>query len=579
MNVIFTTLSKPLYSVATALRKIGIGVYYLDRPDDPESLACQGVFPLPLADIPWFEGYEDVDADTTGKTIERRDELVSPAMLQSVAGLYDIKDGAKKLGILVHNSVAMQELAHTARLRIWATAYPNQFNIVISTDYRILFAPTVAPNYRVLYLPIRRGAPSKKPSPLPLSPLIVPTKRTDQKIALITHMGLTFGNLFKKDLYYSDAIKKPDVLHIDYHGIKCPEPGLSWVTFNSHCCNTKDTLAVLTRGLPHIRRLSHIIGLIELMREYALYRSYRNHLTPYKNLKLALIDFDVLCPKELILALESRGIETVATQERFGLTFNNLLGSVIATHYLCASQYAADVMAGSPLNAVEHYEPVGLHRSDYIWGFWPMAPPDCLKEPLSKGKRIIVAFGFHTYTAWETSQADLLCNWKAHRQFLEDMLRLSEDINGVFIILRYKHINWITSPEFADLLQKIHNSDNITISEDYSESHFSYRLCAYSDLVIAKSTSIADECLSFGIPVLFHEYMHNTDSLVSGAFDYLDAGIDCHSYDELVMKAKAVLVDTIPRGKYSMLKQTLFGNLGDGNTRERVRRYVEKLIR
>ena len=49
----------------------------------------------------------------------------------------------------------------------------------------------------------------------------------------------------------------------------------------------------------------------------------------------------------------------------------------------------------------------------------------------------------------------------------------------------------------------IYGPTNLTISDNYKESHYSYKLCANADLVIAKHTSIADECLASEIPVIF----------------------------------------------------------------------------
>ena len=73
------------------------------------------------------------------------------------------------------------------------------------------------------------------------------------------------------------------------------------------------------------------------------------------------------------------------------------------------------------------------------------------------------------------------------------------------------------------ILTKINNCENIIISNNYKESYYSYKLCANADLIIAKHTSIADECLSNEIPVLFHEYTHNMKKLVVVFPNYLSS--------------------------------------------------------
>ena len=66
-----------------------------------------------------------------------------------------------------------------------------------------------------------------------------------------------------------------------------------------------------------------------------------------------------------------------------------------------------------------------------------------------------------------------------------------------------------------EILDKIKNCENIIISTNQSEAWYAYKLCANADLIIAKHTSIADECLANEIPVLFHEYTHNTKKYIS----------------------------------------------------------------
>ena len=62
------------------------------------------------------------------------------------------------------------------------------------------------------------------------------------------------------------------------------------------------------------------------------------------------------------------------------------------------------------------------------------------------------------------------------------------------------------------------------------------------DLVIAKHTSLADECLSKEIPVLFHEYTQNIQILCCGIPNYLPRELLCLSYAELYEKSKSILL-------------------------------------
>ena len=77
----------------------------------------------------------------------------------------------------------------------------------------------------------------------------------------------------------------------------------------------------------------------------------------------------------------------------------------------------------------------------------------------------------------------------------------------------------MTNAFFEEILNKVNNCENIVISNNYKEANYAYKLCANADLLIAKHTSIGDECLANEIPVLFHEYTHNTKKYISDTFE------------------------------------------------------------
>ena len=84
-------------------------------------------------------------------------------------------------------------------------------------------------------------------------------------------------------------------------------------------------------------------------------------------------------------------------------------------------------------------------------------------------------------------------------------------------------------------------TDDIMISENYSESFHSYKLCLNSDLIIAKHTSIADESLEYNKKVIFYDFSHNLNRIISGIFDYFSSYIFCHSFEDLCLKTQTIL--------------------------------------
>ena len=83
--------------------------------------------------------------------------------------------------------------------------------------------------------------------------------------------------------------------------------------------------------------------------------------------------------------------------------------------------------------------------------------------------------------------------------------------------------------------------ENLIISTNYKVPFHSYKLCKNSDLIIAKHTSLVDECLSYKYPVLIHDYSHNYISHISITFDYKNSPIICHNYQQLFLKVKSHL--------------------------------------
>ena len=121
------------------------------------------------------------------------------------------------------------------------------------------------------------------------------------------------------------------------------------------------------------------------------------------------------------------------------------------------------------------------------------------------------------------------------------MIKLSQQLNGIFLILRFKNLDhWVTNSYFKSILEKLNNCENIIISKNFTPFH-AYRLCAHADLVIAKHTSIADECLSKEIPVLFHEYTHNLEKILLDIPNYIPSQLICHNFEDLYQKSKSIL--------------------------------------
>ena len=64
-------------------------------------------------------------------------------------------------------------------------------------------------------------------------------------------------------------------------------------------------------------------------------------------------------------------------------------------------------------------------------------------EAKKNNKKIITALGYHTPINEHESITDPHLNWKAHEIFLNDMIKLSENIENAYFMLRYKYLDWM----------------------------------------------------------------------------------------------------------------------------------------
>ena len=132
-------------------------------------------------------------------------------------------------------------------------------------------------------------------------------------------------------------------------------------------------------------------------------------------------------------------------------------------------------------------------------------------------------------------------NWKSQKKFIEDMLNLSKELDNSYLIFRFRNFSRKDIPFFKSTLKKIEEAPNVSIAQDYSEYFNSYKYCANADLIISKRTSLADECLAFGKKLIFYDYTHNLNKIISELPDYIPArtkkennfDIYCHNYNEI----------------------------------------------
>ena len=503
---------------------------------------------------------EDYDEYAYKKNIK----MIPDKVLKKYNNLFSIDEkNVKKLRLLIQNIISGQR-STSGKIEIWSNSHPTEKIILIGFRFKDFFNFSAANNITKIIIPIdflfnfikifqSQKIENKilKSNNLKNSEGKIGNSE-EKSVAFVPHKGLAYGSagetLFQKTLYYSDdknsCFNKYNILHLDYSNYSSPEKNIHWkclkktkisfkkIIFKSFLASIKTFYLVRSR--------STFLIWIYLIQQYITYIKYCEVIKNFKKLKLALIDFDYLCPKTLLLAFSKNNIKTIATQERFITTFHSYTNIMVDT-YFTSSEFTANQFKNSKYYDINHIIPMGQYRSDYITLYKDRMIPEEVAKAKNNGKKILIILGHHSQNNWYESCREPHLNWTAQLEFLEDCVKLSQDLKNTHIILRYKTIAWTKNKFFKNILSKINNSENISISSNYKDSAFSYKLCANADLVIAKHTSIADECLANEIPVLFYEYTHNMKKIFLVFPNYLSSELICYKFDELYQKSKSIL--------------------------------------
>ena len=263
-----------------------------------------------------------------------------------------------------------------------------------------------------------------------------------------------------------------------------------------------------------------------------------------------------------------------------GFRFFTSFANVMVDTYYVFSEFTANFIKKSKYNDVKNIIPVGSYRSDYLSIYKKEIVPKEISKAKEKGKKILIALGVHSPHYWFESYPSIVLNWSSQINFLEDVISLSQKLNNTFIVVRYKSIDWISNSYFEEIIKKINNYENIIISDNYAEPFYSYKLCANADLVIAKHTSLADECLINGIPVLFHEYGHNFTKIISDVFNYLSSELMCFNFEELLKRSETLLYNNSSKLKDEIIRlnQKIYHVNEKGDIKNKIIKQLMKIL-
>jgi len=409
------------------------------------------------------------------------------------------------------------------------------------------------------------------------------------KVMFFPHKSIFYGDLFLKDHFYSEnsssLFHPKNIIHLEYEDVdidkektkykKCFgfEPilmNLSNLTRNKEQiylalfkCIDKELIRFIIK-----EKISFLTLQIMSILYYA-YLYYYYAIQEFNNVKIALVGYDILFPVGLSLALETRGIKTISVQDRFICSFLNDSHYIIDTQFIASNYISSLSQSKQECISVNNYIPTGLIRTDKL---------KKLKNKSSRRK--VLVFDYHIENDFNYQISDPFINWTNDRFFRKELTKLAKDFKDYDFIIRGKNNEWTKISYFNDILNDWNKIPNISIDSDYSELYHSYKLCNDSDLIIARYSSIADECISKGYDVIIFDYGINYNRLVRDYYPMMDGINFCHSYQEIKAYMNFFHKNgfiTNPKLKNEIIN-TLFDGLCDGNVQNRIQQHLNEII-
>ena len=341
---------------------------------------------------------------------------------------------------------------------------------------------------------------------------------SDFEVIFFPHHGIWYGNLFKKDHFYSKDLDNPfflsRILHISL-GESHSQIQKSIDFYNNHKIPYCDWNDFKTSPIELIKlSATFILKFIKLSWkdwDLSLLIHYINivyitignlkKLTQLTQLKAILVGYDILFPAELALAGRIKNIKCIAVQERMLTTLGS--SRMILDHYFVFGkeikkrleeihdELLPHIYATGPTRLKDHYQATKKRLS--------------LRATIPKGyKFVVLVLDFHSGKHWYTNGRSVVNNWKNNSWFYRQILKLCEVFTFAHFMIKGKNTDFLNIPYFRDIVDQIEKTPNCEVVQDY-QTWTPFTSASVADITIALHTSLGDEILAMGKPVIFYD--------------------------------------------------------------------------
>jgi hypothetical protein len=509
-------------------------VYYLEANANSFSYKllnfCK-IYPLPIDNLKIndqdFEEYIWDKNEKFKKYIEKRFGI---ANLKSISKVFNIS--YIKFLLILNDYYFPLKYKYIFKLNLFVKSQKNTRIFVVCFSIKDFFLNFKRNKFNLIFLPIEpflipikffiklikliinnslifiRGFQKKKENKK------IDKKKFNQSVAFWVHQSISYGKLFLKDHFYikknSSKLNKKNILHLydtkntiqkrNYYKLSFNLQNFIKLFFKDYK-NVQKIITILKNN----KKLYFSYDFIFL---YLKFRFYIQEVKKLKNIKKILIDYDILAPKDLIIAFQENKKKVFSVCQRQDAILKKSFG-VISDYYFIPNSYFKKKCINNNNIIVKKTNLIitGFYRSDYL----KIKKKNILEIQKIKRskKKIVTVFGYQGAENERVAKSEPLLNWTSCEHFLNNILILSKYFPNFYFVIRFKNINFLKNSYFKEITQNIKKTSNIKISQEYNVDKYSYILARNSDYIISQYTSILEECLSFKKKVIVYNFSKN----------------------------------------------------------------------
>jgi hypothetical protein len=388
--------------------------------------------------------------------------------------------------------------------------------------------------------------------------------------AVAFHQSVGYGKMFRKIHYFSSnslsRLHPSKVLNLvldRQQPLTDAGSGEDLVLRDFRRVSTRQNLLASAQfflsKITDVRSINELLGAIFLARVHYGVRSWQVALLEYPGLKNVIIDYDILFPKTLALALEGRGIRTIALQERGSASFASIYCAIADTYLLCGglfTEYGRRNRSIACRRAVDF----GAWRTTFLVGaevpaFEGLSMQTYGERSVLEFSSVIAVLGW--FTAEQDSESSPYLNRSANLKLQDRVKSLALAFPDAAVVLRLKLLNEL---DRKMVLESFSGTKNIFLCDEYSKMNASYALCKRADVIVSVQTSLADECLAAGKKVVVLDSTHNFKNICTDIYpEEFHFAFATDSQHMLDLVARCLHGDSELAARYDRLKEQLTG--------------------